>query len=114
MELLAALIIVAALLIGFLLLTSLEKRRGVREAAPVRSVLDEKVRGAVSYLASSSTHASLTQTVRTTVDHVAHEVVHKGLLVVRFVERTLTRLAREIRGRRAKQTNGEPPTTSVE
>jgi hypothetical protein len=103
MGLLVAILVVAAALLGFLFLTSVERKRGRRFFEGVRETLDTKVESATAYVSSTDARASLKKTVRSTIDHVAHEVVHAILQVVRFVERTLTRITREIRGRRAKE-----------
>jgi hypothetical protein len=118
MALLIAILVVAALLAGFLYLTSLEKKRGRRFFERTRAAFDAKVARMGAYLSSGETHASLAHKLRDTADHAVHEIVHGGLLGIRAVERALTRLAREIRGRRAKslqeKNGGENPTDSVQ
>jgi hypothetical protein len=103
MGLLVAILVVAALLLGFLFLTSVEARRGRRVLEGTRRALDRKVEDAALYITSTDGRTSLIRTVRTLRDHIVHDIVHAILLAVRFVERTLTKLAREIRGRRAKE-----------
>ncbi len=114
MTLLVAIVIVAAALVGFLFLTLLEARSGKRLFSRVRTVLDQKTEIAASYLGSTDARASLVRTVRMFIDHVVHDIVHVILVAVRFVERTLTRITREIRGRRAKVTQDETAGSQVE
>jgi hypothetical protein len=102
MGILVAILIVAALLLGFLLLTSFEAKKGKRVLSGAREALDRNAETAASYLVSTDARASLVHTIRTFLDHVVHDLVHAVLVAVRFIERTLTRITREIRGRRAK------------
>jgi len=113
MGILVALLVVAALLAGFLWLTALERKRGKRIFERTRSALDHSTDETLSYLSSDTTRASVARSVRISLDHAAHEVVHGILQAVRFIERMLTRLTREIRGRRAKLADPSPKSEEV-
>lgn len=101
MALAIAILVFAVLLVGFLLLTGQEKKRGTRVLASARQRLDTRVASATHTLREIDIGAFLWHALRAGVEWVAHELVHVVLLGVRTLERLLTRAARELRGRRA-------------
>jgi hypothetical protein len=86
-----------ALLIGFFALTSYEARRGSRVYAGGRARLDASIERAEFIL----THVNLGVFLRDEIRHLAgrmgHDLIHTTLVVVRAVERLLTRLVRRLR-----------------
>ena len=92
------------LLGGFFALTWYETERGVRLAAPLRTRLDRSV----EHIAFILTHVDLAAFLREEIRHFArrigHDSVHLSLVVVRAVERLLTRLIRYLHMRQAVDT----------
>lgn len=90
-------LVTLALLVGFFMLTGYEARRGVRFYAPLRARLD----GTVARIEFIVTHVNFGEFIRDELRHLAgrigHDVAHLSLLVVRAVERLLTRLVRHLR-----------------
>lgn len=90
-----------ALLGGFFILTSHETVQGLRYYASLRERLDHHV----SHIEFILNHVNLAAFVRDEVRHIAerigHDSVHLSLIVVRAMERTLTRLVRYLRTRQA-------------
>lgn len=120
MALLVAILVVAALLAGFLWLTYVERARGVRVFGRARAALDAKTAHIAATLSSETAWASLRRYVRVFADHVVHDIAHVALVVVRSVERSLTRLTRTVRTRLASRARKreaaeqENPTVPVE
>ncbi len=86
-----------ALLIGLLVLTSYESRRGKRFYASDRARFDSAVMRVEFVLAHVSLGAFLRDEIRHLAGRIGHDIVHISLLVVRAVERLLTRLIRRLR-----------------
>jgi hypothetical protein len=86
---------------GFLALTAYESRRGARIAEHARASLDARV----DRIAFIATHvdfpAYLRDLVRVLAARIAHDVIHAGLVTVRFLERVLTRAVRALRAEQA-------------
>ena len=99
------------LLVAFVLWAHFETTRGFRVGASVRKRLDRQVARTGFVLTHIDWHAFTRHVTRTTLERVAHDVVHTTLVVVRAVERTLTRLIRSLRERVAKH---EPSAEPVE
>lgn len=99
MSYLIAIVASLILLVGFLTLTSFESSHGVRLMGGLRRRLDRKVGQASFILAHVDLGAFARDAVRNGVERVLHDIAHASLLVVRFIERMLTRFVRKLRGR---------------
>ncbi len=86
-----------ALLIGFVVLADYEARRGVRLYASHRERLDRNVERIHFILAHINLGEFLGGEIRHLASRVGHDIVHFSLLLVRAVERLLTRLVRHMR-----------------
>lgn len=97
-------LITLVLLGGFFALTRYEAEHGMRFFAPFRARLDQNVEHVEFIL----THVDITTFLRNEIIHFAHRIghdsVHLSLIVVRAVERSLTRLVRYFHTRRAEDT----------
>ena len=85
------------LLAGFLLLTEYEKRRGARFLAEHRMRLDQTVERVEFILAHVNLAMFLRDEIRHLLSRLGHDIAHLSLLVVRAIERLLTRLVRRLR-----------------
>ena len=98
-----------ALLGGFIILTALERRHG-RLFGEVRAKLDRWV-GRATYIARHVDWSSFVKDmVHSSVERVVHDIAHASLVLVRSIERLLTRLVRSLRERRGgfvRQAEGE-------
>jgi hypothetical protein len=108
------LIVVSVALIlffGFLGATVFETKQGTRFFGNARAALDARV----SRLAFVMKHVDFGKfffhLIRDGAAHLAHEIARFVLIAVRFVERSLTRFVRYLRGRRAA--NGPSTTPAV-
>lgn len=103
-----------ALLGAFLILTAFEMKSGTRILSRVRAALDTKAARASFIMRHVDWSAFLRHSVRNSVEYVAHELAHGTLILVRFIERLLTRSVRALRARRAgvaiPTETGERPT----
>jgi hypothetical protein len=87
---------------GFILLTYMEQRRGVRYFAHSREALDKRV-GRLEFIAEHVDFAAfLRDNVKAVGERIVHDTAHGSLVAVRFVERLLTRAVRSLRERRAE------------
>ena len=89
-----------ALLAGFFVLVHYEARRGVRLGASYRARLDEHVERIEFILAHIDLATFLRDEARHFVSRIGHDSVHILLLVVRAVERLLTRVIRHQHAKR--------------
>lgn len=105
MGILIALAVIALLLGGFLILTALEAKHGARFLERTRGALDERVASVSAAVRHPGFRATVTEGLQDIAAHGVHEVVHGFLVLVRGVERMLTRLVRSIRARQSKQTS---------
>ncbi len=106
---LAAIVLFAALLAGFLFLTAVEKRRGSRVLAPLRARLD--VYTADAALKARSLNGGVLRKRASVIGaYLVHEVVHGVLVAVRALERLLTNTVRALRARHGVT----PPAPLVE
>lgn len=97
------------LLASFLLFSSLETRYGFRVLSGPRKRFDRQV-ARVTYVAQHIDWGGfIAHIVKTMAERVAHDLVHTSLLIVRAVERILTRLIRVLRERVASRVSDEPP-----
>jgi len=99
MPYLIAILIASILLVGFLTLTAFEASRGIRVMGGMRRRLDRKVGQAGFILAHVDLGAFVRDSVRAMLERVLHDLAHASLIVVRFIERILTRFVRQLRGR---------------
>ncbi len=111
MAYLVAILVSFLILVAFLVLVRLETARGFRVLSGPRKRLDHNVARA-SYIARHIDWGGLiTHVIVTNAERAAHDLVHGVLLLVRAVERTLTRLIRSLRERARKRA---PETEPVE
>lgn len=95
-------LITLALFAGFFALTKYEAERGMRFFAPSRARLDREVERVEFIVAHVDLGAFVYDEVRHFMSRVGHDIVHLSLIVVRAVERLLTRLVRYMRIRHAE------------
>jgi hypothetical protein len=113
---LAFVLVSVFLFAGFLWLTRFEAARGAKLFADKRATLDaeaERIETAILHIDLSH---FLRMGVRALIARVAHDIAHATLLIVRFVERTLTRAVRSLRERRtlpSVTTDGSPSSDFV-
>jgi hypothetical protein len=99
MSYLIAILVALILLVGFLTLTGFEASKGVRVMSGARKRLDRKVGQLGFIFAHVDLGAFVRDTLRDGIERVLHDVAHATLIVVRFLERVLTRFVRSLRGR---------------
>lgn len=87
-------IISLALLAGFMVLTKYEAKSGVRYQAEYRTRIDRHVERIEFILAHVDLGEFLHNEVRHLISQTGHSIVHVSLIVVRAVERLLTRAIR--------------------
>jgi len=97
-------LVTLALLVGFLVLSDYEARRGTRLFARERVRLDGRVERIEFILTHVDFKAFLREEIRRITQRVVHDIVHFSLQAVRAVERLLTRLIRYLRAQRAVDT----------
>jgi hypothetical protein len=85
------------LLGAFVALTRYEARRGVRVFAERRESFDRTVTQATFVLAHVDLAAFAASEMRRALQIIGHEAAHLSLRAVRFAERLLTRLVRNLR-----------------
>lgn len=110
------LILIAVSLIllgGFLVLVSIERKRGLRVAGALRNRLDAKVSRVAFIVQHVDWGAFVKHLVGTVFERVAHDIAHGVLRAVRFVERLLTRTVRQLRARRGMPVDVEEEDTGV-
>jgi alkylation response protein AidB-like acyl-CoA dehydrogenase len=100
MEYLIAILVSAALLGGFLALTTLETRRGARFFTRSRERLDVRTARTAFIIRHVDWGASLRDLVRLGFARLVHDLAEGTLALVRTVERILTRTVRYLRERR--------------
>lgn len=85
---------------AFLVLTLIESRYG-RVGGTLRAGLD-RFAGRAEFIAKHVDWSALIKhLVRTSLERVLHDSVHGSLMMVRFLERSLTRMVRFLRERRS-------------
>lgn len=92
-------LVALALLVGFFILTNYETQHGTRFYAPERARLDRTVERVEFILENVNIGAFLRDEVHHFVSRAGHDIVHFSLVVVRAIERVLTRLVRNMRAR---------------
>lgn len=111
MSYLIAILLSLLLLVAFVLWSWLETARGFRVLPRARKRFDRQVSRTAFVLTHIDWHAFTRHVARTTLERVAHDVVHTTLVAVRAAERTLTRHIRTLRERVATH---EPAREPVE
>lgn len=96
-------IVPPALLTGFLVLTLIERRRGLRVLGVWRNRLDARVARASFIVAHVDWSAFTKHLLRTSAERIVHDIAHTSLIAVRTLERVLTRTVRYLRERGAHQ-----------
>lgn len=86
---------------GFLILTAVEQKRQARVFSGSRAVLDKQISRVSFIISHVDWSAFVKHLVRTNTEKFLHDVAHGSLIVVRFVERTLTGVVRAMRERRS-------------
>ena len=106
-----AILVSLILLVGFLTLTGFEASSGNRIFVGVRKRLDRRV-GQVGFILSHvDLGAFLRDAMRDGIERVLHDLAHASLVVVRLIERLLTRFVRQLRGREQAVTEEKPHRT---
>lgn len=100
MAYLIAIALAVLLFAGFLLLTRFERARGLRFFESLRNRVDEKTDKAVFVATHVDWSAFLSHFFRTLVARIAHDLAHASLIVVRVLERLLTRIVKYLRSAR--------------
>lgn len=100
-----------ALLVGFFVLTNYEARHGRRVLALKRKDFDRHIERIEFIIRHVNLSAFLRDEARRVATRLGHDSAHLSLLVVRAVERLLTRLVRHLRTRSTLDTT--PPRESM-
>lgn len=100
-----------ALLGLFLATVALEARTGKRLGRPLREWLDAQASRVFFIIAHVDLAAFLRDMVREAGKRVAHDIAHLSLVVVRMVERLLTRIVRALRAHTAHSAAAPAPTS---
>ena len=100
MAYLIAILVSFTLLGAFLALTRYETGHGVRFFGNVRSRLDAKTERVAFIARHVDWSAAISHLVRTAAARIVHDVAHTILIIVRIVERLLTRVVKYLRSRR--------------
>ncbi len=85
---------------GFITLTALERKRGLRVAGAYRNKLDAKVSRAAFIVTHVDWGAFTRHLLGTFLERVLHDIAHVVLRFVRTTERLLTRTVKALRERR--------------
>ncbi len=85
---------------GFLLLTAVEKKRGLRVAGKIRNHLDARTSRTLFIVSHVDWSAFIKHLVVSVTERAAHDIAHAVLSVVRTLERLLTRAVKSLRERR--------------
>lgn len=112
MYLLIALLASIALFTGFLALTALESAKRFRVAPVSRGKLDRQVKRLSFVVRHVDWSAFIGQLVRNAFEIIVHDVAHAILLIIRALERFLTRIVVGLRTRRLSR-SGDPGTVST-
>ncbi len=98
---------------AFMLLTAQESRKGVRVLAGVRAKLDQRVSQAAFLFQHVDWSGFLAHLLKSSAEHLLHELAHGALIAVRTLERLLTRMVKYLRERRMHLTTvANAPKTS--
>ena len=95
-----AILLSIILLSAFLALTRYETTHGVRFFGQLRGRFDERVGKAFFVVRHVDWSAFLAHMTRTGAARIAHDLAHTSLIIVRIIERVLTRIVKYLRTRR--------------
>jgi hypothetical protein len=109
MSYLIIILVLLLLLSCFVAWSWLETAKGFRLLSGPRSRLDRQVSRTSYVIRHIDWAAFFAHLARSSAERIAHDLVHTTLLVVRAVERMLTRNIRTLRERVAASTEGGPP-----
>jgi hypothetical protein len=113
MYLIIALGVSILLFAGFLLLTYLESSRQFRLMPASRAKLDRHVKRVAFVVSHVDWSAFIGQLVRNAAEIIVHDVAHATLLVIRALERLLTRIVHGLRTRRLSRSEDPGTVTTV-
>lgn len=88
------------LFVLFSVLTALEAKSGTRLFGAARTKFDARVERAAFVLQHVDWGAFVNDVARTGFERALHDIAHGTLMIVRFIERILTRTVRYLRARR--------------
>ena len=100
------------LFVGFLSLTAVETRRGVRILLPLRESLDTFATRLLYIVTHIDLGTFTARVAKDTSSHIVHALAHSSLVGTRFIERTLTRAVRYLRTRHLPASPAVPKETS--
>lgn len=106
MSYLISTIITGVLLLVFVLTLFIERKRGKRFLEPYRARLDRKTARLFYVVQHVDWSAFFSHLFKLTLEKVAHDIVHGSLIVIRSVEKGLTRAIRVLRTRLAHRNSG--------
>ena len=98
-----AILLSVALFSGFIALTQFESARGIRVFGSVRNKLDRGTSRAAFVFQHVDWGAFANHLMRAGAARVAHDIAHATLVVVRVMERTLTRIVKYLRSRHQEE-----------
>jgi hypothetical protein len=102
-----------ALFGGFLGLTVVEARSGTRVLSAPRAMLDRRLTRWVFIIHHVEWAEFFSHLIQSVAARVAHDVAHVSLIVVRFLERQLTRVVRYLRDSRPNLLAPKPSRSSI-
>ncbi len=108
MSYLIAVLVTTLLLCGFIVLSSIETTSQKRLFGGTRRKFDKQVARVAYVITHIDWAAFFAHVTKSTLERVAHDVVHTTLLAVRATERSLTRAIRTLRERVATHGPDEP------
>ncbi|MDB5195397.1 MAG: hypothetical protein JWO84_581 [Parcubacteria group bacterium] len=109
MSYLVAVLASLLLLVGFVMWSWLETRTGFRLFPRSRRRFDSKVARTAFVIRHIDWAAFFQHLARSSAERIAHDLVHTTLIVVRAMERMLTRTIRTLRERVAQSAEDGPP-----
>lgn len=101
MSYLLAILISGSILLGFVLILAIERGRGVRFFPITRKRLDARVARLFYIVEHVDWGAFFSHVLKLTIDKIAHDIVHGTLIVIRGIEKYLTKAIRLLRSRLA-------------
>jgi hypothetical protein len=101
------------LFLAFMALTLMEARTGMRLLAGPRAKLDRQIEKASFVIDHVNWGDFISHLVQSFFVRIAHDIAHWSLIVVRFLERQLTRVVRYMRDRRPNLLAPKPSRTPI-
>lgn len=105
-----SILILCAVLVGFLILVEYETRRDIRVCANMRARLDAHATRIAFIITHVDFNAFVRENMQRTAHRTAHSCAHTSLMAVRAAERALTRVVQRLRATRVAET---PPRENV-